>query len=182
LIHPHIRELSKPSLLKFERKGNERGCRSWNKLNWRRTRGLRGIMRNNLTLCRIRKIRTDAIKQRLHGGILYRRAQEDRRKFQRDCSTPDSCGELRVGWECIIQNNFGNFVIDFGELLDKFCAFLACNFENRCWDLLGFNDLDAMRMIASVRFYLSIEKEAAHPFVPLLYIAFHLTRSTTPSS
>ena len=50
LIHPHIRQLPEPSL-KLECERNERRCRSWNKSNWRRTRGLRNILCDDLILC-----------------------------------------------------------------------------------------------------------------------------------
>src|SRR5258707_10273193 len=84
LIHAHVSELTKSSLLELECQSNQgRRCR-WNKLHrWRaRTRRLCRIVREDLTLCRIREVRTNAIEERLHCGVLYGRAKKHWREFE----------------------------------------------------------------------------------------------------
>lgn len=63
LIHPHIRELPEASLFKFERQSNEGRCRCRNELYLRRGCRLRCIVRNDLTLCRTREVRANAVEK-----------------------------------------------------------------------------------------------------------------------
>src|SRR6266576_3879237 len=124
LIHAHIRELTKASLLELKCQSNQgRGCR-WNKLHLWRARGLRRIVRKDLTLRRTCEVRTNTIEEWLHRSVLDGRAEEYRRELERNGRPPDRRCELCVGRERIVKEKFRDFVVDLRELLDQLCAFL----------------------------------------------------------
>lgn len=125
LIHAHVRELTKATLLEFKCQSNQGSRCRWNKLHLWRARGLRCIVCKDFTLRRTREVRTNTIEERLHRSVLDGRAEEYGRKPERDSRPPDCSCELCVGGQRIIKEKFRDFVVDFGELFDQLCAFLS---------------------------------------------------------
>ena len=125
LIHAHVRELTKASLLELECESNQgRRCR-WNKLHLWRARVLRRIVRKDLTLRRTREVRTNTVEEWLHRSVLDSRAEEYGRELKRDGRTPDRRCELYVGRQRIVKEKIRDFVVDFCKLFDQLCAFLS---------------------------------------------------------
>jgi hypothetical protein len=97
-------------------------------------------LRDDLVLWGDHEVRTDAIEQWLHRGVLYRRAQENRREFEGDGRAADHGRELLCGGERVVQEKIG----DLGELFDELCAFLGGQVDGRGWYLVRFDDIDTV--------------------------------------
>ena len=80
----------------------------------------------------------------LHCGVLYCRAEEHRRELQQDGHTPDRCGQLCVGRERIVKEKVHDIIINFCNLFNQLGAFLGGQLEHGSWELIGFNNVDAM--------------------------------------
>jgi hypothetical protein len=75
---------------------------------------------------------------------------------------------LLVGRQRVVQEEIGDLVVDLGELLDELCALLGRQLKGRGWDLVGFNDIDAVRVASRLKFGIGQKKRAGLPFDTLV--------------
>jgi hypothetical protein len=60
---------------------------------------------------------------------------------------------LLVGRQRVVQEEIGDLVVDLGELLDELRALLGRQLKGRGWDLVGFNDIDAVRVASRLKIW-----------------------------
>lgn len=91
----------------------------------------------------IGEVSANAVQHRLYSSVFDSRTEENRGEFETDGCATDGFGHLGTRGRLIGKNHVGNFIVDFGELLDEFGTFLLCEIDDRGRDLVGFHDFNA---------------------------------------
>ena len=145
LVDSNVSKLTVVVLLELESKTNKGKRVVGNQLDSLLVLGF--VQTSVFNLRGVRQVITDGIEHGLNTLISKGRSHHDRSEGSGNGGTADSSLDLSVGRLLLFKEQFGNFVVDVGKLLDQSLALLLGKFLERTGDLIGDANLGTTRTL-----------------------------------